>query len=376
MVHTTLDDLTDIAAQRAGGVEEGILTGRLFDAVTPALELLTVELGVRLGLYAALDSLGGADAVELATVTGVARRPVEEWLEQQSMAGILWRREDAAGAAPRYQIPVAHRTALLEPTSPFHAAGLASMVAGIGSAFDAVASSYLGERRVSFGDFGPAVRGGLEAIYRPAYEHALPSWFDAMPDVSRRLREGGLIVDVGCGTGWSSIAMARLFPRARVVGVDLDGVSIGQARLNAISAGVSDRVEFAEGDAADQDVLDMAGVRDAALVTVFLALHDINGPQRALSTLRNVLAEEGTVLIGDAKVADELQAPAGDLDRLFAAFSVLHCLPATLAEGDGHAHGTVLRAPTVHRWSEAAGYSSFATLEIEHPVWTFYRLDR
>lgn len=376
MSQTTLDGLTDLTDHHADDTEDGMLTARLFDAVTPALELLTVELGVRLGFYRALDELGDAGAAELASATGADLRSLTEWLDQQAMAGILWRKGDAKDVAPIYRIPAAHRAALLDATSPFHAAGLASMVAGIGSAFDGVAASVMGSGRVSFADFGPALRGGLEAIYRPSYEHALPAWFDALPDIGQRLDAGGLILDVGCGTGWSSIAMARLFPRARVIGVDLDGISVRQARINAVAAGVSDRVDFTEGDAADPAVLAAAGAIDVTLVTIFLALHDINDPQAALATVRNVLAPGGTVVIGDAKVADELEAPAGALDRLFSAFSVLHCLPATLAEGHGHAHGTVMRAPTLHRWSRSAGYSASTTLEIEHPVWTFYRLER
>jgi hypothetical protein len=35
-------------------------------------------------------------------------------------------------------------------------------------------------------------------------------------------------------------------------------------------------------------------------------------------------------------------------------WSVLHCLPATVAEHPVEANGTVLRAPTVARWAAAA----------------------
>lgn len=88
-----------------------------------------------------------------------------------------------------------------------------------------------------------------------------------------------------------------------------------------------------------------------------------------------VAAEEDRAEL-EAQAGAALTAPAGPLDRMFSAFSVLHCLPATLAEGDGHAHGTVLRAPTVVEWSREAGLAATTRLAVEHPTWSFYRLGR
>ena len=348
------------------------LTQRLLESVGPALELLTIELGHRLGLYAAIDAAGGVTAHDLAGLTGYGERQLREWLDQQAIAGIL---ESEAGTRRRYRLPAAHRAVLLDPTSPVHGAGLASMFAGIASAFDAVAESFTADGAVSFARFGAPVRNGLEVIYRPGYTHALPSWLEQLPDIESQLEAGGTIVDAGCGTGWSTIALARRFPRAVVLGVDLDAASIEEARRNAETAGVADRVRFECADVGDDAALRALVGGPATLVTVFLALHDMNDPQRALSSLAGVLAPGGAVLIGDAKVEDEFLAPAGPLDRMFSAFSVLHCLPATLAEGSGHAHGTVLRAPTVMAWSAAAGLRRAERLPIEHPAWSFYRLD-
>ena len=42
----------------------------------------------------------------------------------------------------------------------------------------------------------------------------------------------------GCGAGWSTIAMAREFPRAEVVGFDADEASVDDARANAAAQGV------------------------------------------------------------------------------------------------------------------------------------------
>jgi trans-aconitate methyltransferase len=57
---------------------------------------------------------------------------------------------------------------------------------------------------------------------RPQFIHSLTQdWLPALGDIDARLRnEGGRIADVACGTGWSTIALARGYPKAIVDGLD------------------------------------------------------------------------------------------------------------------------------------------------------------
>ena len=85
---------------------------------------------------------------------------------------------------------------------------------------------------------------------------------------------------------------------------------------------MADRVEFHARDAGDPR---LAGRYD--LVTIFEALHDMARPVDVLGALRGMLAEGGSVIVGDERVEDEFTAPAGEIERLYYGFSVLHCLP-------------------------------------------------
>jgi hypothetical protein len=152
-----------------------------------------------------------------------------------------------------------------------------------------------------------------------------------------------------------------------VRGVDLDEASIAEARAAAAAAGVADRASFALGDAATVE-------GEYELVTIFEALHDMGDPVGVLRNARARLAAAGSVFIGDERVADEFTAPAGEIERLQYAFSVLHCLPATRAEKPVIANGTVLRAPTVMAWAREAGYARPEVLEVPNDFWRFYRL--
>jgi SAM-dependent methyltransferase len=139
--------------------------------------------------------------------------------------------------------------------------------------------------------------------------------------------------------------------------------------LAAAEAGVADRVSFVVGDAAR-----LAPEAPFDLVTIFEALHDMGDPVRALRAARERLADGGSVLVADERVADTFTAPGDATERLMYGWSILHCLPATLAEDPVEATGTVLRAPTLARWAAAAGFTDFEVLAIDNPFWRFYRL--
>src|SRR5688572_30548507 len=91
---------TTTSAAQALARERDALDERLFGALLGGMELLTVDLGVRTGLYPALRDVGPATASELAGRPGIAARYAGEWLEQQATAG-FWRstRRERSGMA-------------------------------------------------------------------------------------------------------------------------------------------------------------------------------------------------------------------------------------------------------------------------------------
>lgn len=54
-------------------------------------------------------------------------------------------------------------------------------------------------------------------------------------------------------------------------------------------------------------------------------------------------------------------------------WSILHCLPATMAEDPVVATGTVMRQPIVYRYASEAGFASVEELAVDDPFWR-YRL--
>ncbi|WP_106396742.1 class I SAM-dependent methyltransferase [Actinocorallia populi] len=350
---------------------EELLVERMLNDAAAAMETLNTCLGVRLGLYEALAG-GPLDAHGLADRAGVHPRYAREWLEQQGAAGWLAVDGTDDDAYKRtFRLPDGLHSVLVDQDSPFYLGALPGFVASVAGVIDHVAEAFRTGGGVSFATYGAGTRHGIGRLNRPMFLRSIAAWIGALSGVPSRLaEEGSHVLDLGCGTGWSTIAIAESFPAARVHGIDLDEASVAEARQNAAARGVADRVSFTRADAA---AFDPEGLR-YDLACCFECLHDMADPVGVLHNVRRMLVPGGSVLIGDERVADSYTAPGDIRERLNYAFSTLHCLPATRAEGAKVEAGTVLRAPTVGEYAAAAGYTSFKEAPIDHDLWRFYHL--
>jgi 2-polyprenyl-3-methyl-5-hydroxy-6-metoxy-1,4-benzoquinol methylase len=362
------------AAEPNGPVETpgapATLDARLFEAAVGSLELLSVHLGRRLGLYDAIGDAGDVTVDDLAIRASIAPRYAREWLEQQAVAGFISvDHPDDDVAVRRFHLSDEQRAVFVDPEHPTHLSPVADMVAGIGSALDDVADAYRCGTGVAYEAYGPHLRHGQGGINRPAYTTELAGWLEAT-EIGPRLRNAGAgarIADVGCGQGWSTIALAAMYPLADIVGFDTDASSIDDARIHAAVAGVDVTFEAASAAAvADHGPFDA--------VVVLETLHDIAQPVDALVAWRRALARGGAVIVADEKVADRFTAPGDETERFMYGFSVLHCLPSSMASPGSAALGTVLRAATVHELAATAGFGRCAEIDVDAGFFRIYEL--
>ncbi len=357
-----------IASQRDAFIE------RFLGFASGAFSLFSIYIGDHLGLYRALAEGGPATSAELAKRTGTHERYIREWLEQQTVAGILEvEDEHLDGKSRRFSLPAGHAEPLIEHESLNYMAPLAQLLVGATRPLPAVLDAYRNGGGVSFDAYGSDLREGQAAINYPAFWNQLPSeWLPAMPEIHARLQQAdppARIADIGCGYGWSSLGMARGYPNVHVDGFDLDAPSIEGAQENARQRGLADRVHFQVRDAGDPS---LAGQYD--LVTAFECVHDMTDPVGALQTMRRLAKKDGTVLIVDERVGDTFTAKGNDVEWMMYGWSILHCLPVGMTEENAAGTGTVMRADTLRKYATEAGFHNVDVLPIENFFFRFYRL--
>jgi 2-polyprenyl-3-methyl-5-hydroxy-6-metoxy-1,4-benzoquinol methylase len=345
------------------------LDQRVLDATTGALELFGIYLGTRLGLYTAVHARPGSTVDDLAAAAGIAPRYAQEWLEQQAVAGVLEVDDVAADpSARRFTLPDKHVGVVLDPVALDHLAPLAQMVVGIASVLDEVVDAYRTGGGVPYAHYGSQFRAGQGGINRPAFSSALvEEWLPALGPTAERLAGGGRLADLGCGQGWSTIAVARAYPTAEVCGFDLDPASIADAQANAVEQHAAARFEV--GDAAG---LSASGPYDVALILE--ALHDMSRPVEVLAAVRAALSADGVLLVADEAVAPSFTAPGDDLERMMYGWSIAHCLPAAMADQPSAATGTAIRESTVRRMGLAAGFADVEVLDVDGGFFRIYAL--
>lgn len=347
------------------------LVERIFGASIGTLELAAIHVGDRLGFYRSLEA-GSATPTELAERTSTAPRYVREWLEQQAVAGFLAVDDPSAGPEDRrYALPEAYRAIFVDSDDLNHLAPLAQLTVGVIESIDQLLEAYRTGAGVSYETYGENTRHGISRLNRPMFLNQLAGWLAAIPEVDARLREQppARVADLACGTGWSSIAIARAYPGVFVDGLDLDTASIETARGNVNAMGLADRIEMSVQDACDPRLTDRYD-----LVTIFEALHDMDHPVQALASARRLLANGGCVVVGDERVADRFTAPGDEIERFNYGWSVLHCLAVGMTTPESAGTGTVIRPDTVRAYASEAGFAHVEVLSVEHDFWRFYRL--
>jgi predicted O-methyltransferase YrrM len=348
------------------------LRERLFGDALGALELYTIYLGERLGLYRALAKSGPVTSSQLAARTGTAERYVREWLEQHAASELLAVDDPRAEPlARRYWLPPEHLAVLANPDDLRYEASTGVDIVRAGRWLPQLVEAF----RV--GNAPPPLPWEPEGRAEPNRARFInllgTEWLPAIVDVGSRLRAQppARVLDMGCGTGWSSIAMAQTYPHITVDGIDLDHDAISAARGNAEQAGVANRVRFSVIDAAD-----LRGQGRYDLITIIEALHDMSRPIEALNAARQMTADNGTVLVVDGLVAEEFTVPASTREQTEYGWSVVSCLPGAMADPQTAATGAVMRPPVLHHYALQAGFAEVEILPTHTDYWRFYRLLR
>ena len=295
-----------------------------------ALSVSLVRIGDRLGLYRALHEYGPMTSDRLAETAGIAPRYAREWCAQQAASGYLaYRAEDQS-----FELPPEQAMVFALPDSPVYLQGAFDLASAMIENQASVEAAFKTGGGVAWGDQGECLFCATGRFFRPAYNTQLiSSWLPALDGVAAKLIDGGRVADVGCGHGFSTIMMAKAFPKTRFIGYDFHEGSIAQARIHAEQHGVSANTSFEVATAQS------FGASDLDLVTFFDCLHDMGDPAGAAAHVRETLKPDGTWMVVEPQAADRIEDNLNSIGRLYYAGSTMVCIPTSLDQPIGLALG-------------------------------------
>lgn len=113
--------------------------------------------------------------------------------------------------------------------------------------------------------------------------------------VSGLVAPGQTAADIGCGTGYLTIALARLVgPEGRVLAVDLQERMLAGVRKRAVEAGMMERIRCCTATTTE-----MGFHEPVDFVLTFWMLHEVPDQERFLRQIHTVLKPGGTWLLAE-----------------------------------------------------------------------------
>jgi len=343
--------MTTTATLDEARVEE--FAGELLGHFTSGMISLMVDLGHRTGLFEAAAE-GPATSEELAARAGLQERYVREWLAGMVTGGIV----DYDPSSCTYTLPAEH-AACLSGTGASNLAALAQINTHLGKHLHKVATAFREGGGVPYSEFRPEFTDVMDAAGRGTYgELLVDAWLPLAPGLVDRLTAGARVVDIGCGTGFAVILMAKAFPASTFVGYDLAEDAIIRARAEAEAAGITN---------ARFEVRDVATliVDEPFDVAISLdAIHDQVDPRGVLNRIHDALAPGGIYLMVEPAASSNLEDNiANPLAPWMYGVSTLHCMTVSLAHG-GAGLGTAWGEQRARRMLAEVGFTEPAA----HPA--------
>ena len=332
-------------------IDEGKLNafiGQMLSDLGGASSIAMVRLGDTLGLYRAIQANGPMTSMELAKAAKVDERYLREWLSHQAASNYL----SYDPVTAKFAMPPEQAMVFAHEESPVYMMGGFDLMAAMLDNQPKIEAAFKSGAGVAWGDQGGCMFCAVARFFRPGYHNNLvSSWLPALDGVVKKLEAGARVADVGCGHGWSTVLMAKAFPKSQFFGFDFHPDSIRDATAHASEHGVTDNAHFAVGLAKDYPG------KDFDLVTCFDCLHDMGDPAGAAAHIRQSLKPDGTWMIVEPMAGDALQQNLNPVGRLFYAGSTMICLPTSRSQEVGAALGAQAGEAKLRETIQRGGFS-------------------
>lgn len=320
-----------------------------------------IYLGDRLGLYEALRGQGGLTAAELAAESGLHTRWVLEWLRNQAAAGLLVYKGDN-----RFSLSREAAVIFTEPDHPFYLSGFFAAPTPP-RVFDHLETAFQNGLGMTWDEHGPKVACMIKRMTSPSHK-MLPEFLSRVDGLTKRLKDGIQVVDVGCGSGVALRVLAAAYPNSSFVGYDPSANAIALAHEDTKRSGLTNiTYHVARGETLpNEPTFDVVMTLDC--------MHDMTRPREVVAAIRRAIKPDGVWIIKDIRCAESFEENLENpLAAVLYGISVVYCMSAAMSEPGGAGLGTMGFSPVVaQKMTAAGGFSQFEQLDIEEDPFNFF----
>lgn len=322
-------------------------------------------IGEKLDLFKWMAQSGPVTAQELAKVSSLQPRYLQEWLSAMAAAG--WIDYDAERGC--FTLPPEHAVFFAQENHPMYLGGALEALGVYGETVPKIMACFRKGGGLSLADQHPDMPKVMDRLSAPLFENFLTKlWIpELLPQVHEKLTAGGEVADVGCGAGRALVNMAQAYPSSRFAGYEPDAASANRANSLVKQEKLEDRVHIFNLPSSDMPD------RQYDFVTTFDVVHDLADPQTLIDDVRRALRADGTYLMKEANCSHRLEENLHPVGKLLYSLSTLYCLPFSLANS-GAGIGTCMGEELPRQMCNQAGFSHFRKLPFNHPLDVLYEV--
>merc|ERR1712198_403278 len=207
---------------------------KIMGEVTGMLGVIVLNLGMETGVWRAMRGGSNLTPKQVAVKAGgLSERYLEELLRAAALHGYIGFTPGEGVATKEWDRGM--EEVLFDEVSPnYYGHSMAFPMHMVGQPYEKLIQSFKDDSGVPYSLYGTKFAEFIEKSHSKIYQTQIKEWLkhEQLKDVRAILTEGGVALDLGCGTGLSSISLAQEFPKTTVHAVDLDEVSIKKAKVN------------------------------------------------------------------------------------------------------------------------------------------------
>ncbi len=327
---------------------------------------LMISIGYRTELFDVMSELEPSSSEEIASAAKLNERYVREWLGAMVTGEIVvYNLENKT-----YSLPPEHSAWLTRKAVPNNLAVTTQWISVLGFVEDKIVECFHNGGGVpyeAFERFHEVMSDeSNQTVIAPLLDQTLP----LIPGILGKLEEGIEVMDLGCGSGFALVHMAKEFPNSQFTGYDISEEAINRGNAHAAEHGLINVNLIAK------DVAEIDDVNKYDLITTFDAVHDQADPDRVLSNINNALKDDGVYLMQDIAGSSHVH---NNMDHLLGPFtytiSCMHCMTVSLSQ-NGKGLGAMWGKELATDMLKNAGFTQVEIKELPHDPINYYYIAR